>query len=44
MDWAERFADEWDNKAFDSDYDAHPLEHFAPMVVEAFSRPPRRAE
>jgi predicted HD phosphohydrolase len=41
---AEQFADEWDNKAFDPGYDALPVEHFAPMVVEAFSRPPRRAE
>ncbi len=39
---AEQFVDEWDNKAFDPDYDTYPLEHFAPMVDEAFSRPPRR--
>jgi predicted HD phosphohydrolase len=43
-DLAEQFADEWDNKAFDPDYDPYPLEHFAPLVVEAFSRPARRAE
>ena len=39
---AERFADEWDQKAFDPDYDHLPLEHFEPMVREVFSRPPRR--
>jgi len=35
---AERFADEWDEKAFDPDYDMLPLEHFEPMVREVFSR------
>jgi predicted HD phosphohydrolase len=35
---AERFADEWDEKAFDPDYDARPLEHFEPMVREVFGR------
>ena len=39
---AERFADEWDQNAFDPDYDTLPLEHFEPMVREVFSRPPRR--
>ncbi|HLI16603.1 MAG TPA: HD domain-containing protein [Acidimicrobiales bacterium] len=39
---AERFVDEWDNKAFDPDYDTLPLEHFEPMIREVFSRPPRR--
>lgn len=39
---AERFADEWDQHAFDPDYDTLPLEHFEPMVREVFSRPPRR--
>jgi predicted HD phosphohydrolase len=39
---AERFADEWDQTSFDSGYDTLPLEHFAPMVREVFSRPPRR--
>lgn len=38
---AERFADEWDQKAFDPDYDMLPLEHFEPMVREVFSRPAR---
>jgi predicted HD phosphohydrolase len=39
---AERFADDWDQNAFDPDYDTLPLEHFEPMVREVFSRPPRR--
>jgi predicted HD phosphohydrolase len=39
---AARFADEWDQTAFDPDYDTLPLEHFDPMVREVFSRPPRR--
>jgi predicted HD phosphohydrolase len=29
---AERFADEWDQTAFDPDYDTLPLEHFEPLV------------
>ncbi|MCU0269070.1 MAG: HD domain-containing protein [Acidimicrobiales bacterium] len=29
---AEQFADEWDQKAFDPDYDTLPLEHFEPLV------------
>jgi predicted HD phosphohydrolase len=39
---AERFADEWDQFAFDPDYPTLPLEHFEPMVHEIFGRPPRR--
>ena len=39
---AERFADEWDQTAFDPDYDSLPLEHFEPMVREVFTRAPRR--
>jgi predicted HD phosphohydrolase len=39
---AERFADEWDQTAFDPDYDSEPLEHFEPLVREVFSRTPRR--
>jgi len=39
---AARFADEWDQTAFDPDYDTLPLEHFEPMVREVFGRPPRR--
>jgi len=29
---AEQFADEWDQIAFDPDYDTLPLEHFEPLV------------
>lgn len=36
---AERFADEWDQRAFDPDYDTLPLEHFEPAVREVFARP-----
>ncbi len=39
---AERFADDWDQNAFDPDYDTLPLEHFEPMVREVFGKPPRR--
>jgi predicted HD phosphohydrolase len=39
---AERFADEWDQTAFDPDYDSLPLAHFEPMVREVFARAPRR--
>jgi len=39
---AAKFADEWDQTAFDPDYDTLPLEHFEPMVREVFSRKPRR--
>ena len=39
---AERFADDWDQTAFDPDYDTLPLEHFEPLVREVFSRTPRR--
>lgn len=31
-DLAARFADEWDQVAFDPDYDTLPLEHFEPLV------------
>ena len=31
---AAQFADEWDQIAFDPDYDTLPLEHFAPLVRE----------
>ncbi len=33
-DLAARFADEWDQTAFDPDYDTLPLEHFEPLVRE----------
>ena len=36
---AEQFADEWDQIAFDPDYDTLPLEHFEPMVREVFAKP-----
>ena len=32
FDLAERFADEWDQRAFDPEYDTLPLEHFEPLV------------
>ena len=35
---AEQFADEWDQIAFDPDYDTLPLEHFEARVREVFSR------
>jgi predicted HD phosphohydrolase len=36
---AERFADEWDQTAFDPDGETYPLEHFEPMVREVFATP-----
>ena len=36
---AERFADDWDQTAFDPDYDTLPLEHFEPRVRAIFSTP-----
>ena len=36
---AERFADEWDQTAFDPDYDTLPLEHFEPLVRDVFASP-----
>jgi|SRR5438309_10426915 len=33
---AEKFADEWDQRAFDPDYDTEPLEHFEDRVREVF--------
>ena len=36
---AERFADEWDQAAFDPDYDTLPLEHFEPRLRELFAQP-----
>lgn len=35
---AARFADEWDQVAFDPDYDTLPLEHFEPAVREVFAQ------
>lgn len=34
---AERFADEWDQRSFDPDYDTLPLDHFEPLVRAVFS-------
>ena len=34
-----RFCERWDQASFDPDYPTKPLEHFAPMVNEVFSRP-----
>jgi predicted HD phosphohydrolase len=36
---AERFADEWDQAAFDPDYDTLPLEHFEPRLRKLFANP-----
>ena len=33
---AEKFADEWDQIAFDPDYDTLPLSHFEPLVRKVF--------
>jgi predicted HD phosphohydrolase len=35
---AERFADEWDQIAFDPAYDTLPLEHFEPLVRKMFAQ------
>ena len=35
---AEKFADRWDQKAFDPGYDSLPLEHFEPMVRRVFAK------
>ena len=36
---AERFADEWDQQAFDPNYDTLPLEHFESRVRAVFGSP-----
>ena len=38
FDLAAQFADEWDQVAFDPDYDTLPLEHFEPLVRERFAQ------
>ena len=38
---AARFADEWDQVAFDPDGETFPLEHFEPKVREVFATPNR---
>jgi predicted HD phosphohydrolase len=35
---AERFADRWDQRAFDPQFPTQSLEHFEPMVVNVFAR------
>jgi predicted HD phosphohydrolase len=35
---AQSFADSWDQKAFDPDYQSESLEHFEPMVHRVFAR------
>ena len=35
---AEQFADQWDQIAFDPDYDTLPLEHFEPRVRQVFAQ------
>lgn len=35
---AKRFTDEWDQAAFDPDYETLPLEHFEPMIDRVFSK------
>jgi predicted HD phosphohydrolase len=39
FDLAARFADEWDQVAFDPDYDTLPLEHFETRVRAVFGSP-----
>jgi predicted HD phosphohydrolase len=36
---AEQFADDWDQTAFDPDYDTESLEHFEPLVRGLFAKP-----
>lgn len=36
---AARFADDWDQVAFDPDGPYEPLEHFAPLVRQVFAKP-----
>jgi len=39
FDLAAHFADDWDQLAFDPDYDTLPLEHFEPLVREITAAP-----
>jgi predicted HD phosphohydrolase len=39
FDLAAQFADEWDQIAFDPDYDTLPLEHFEPLVRARCAKP-----
>jgi len=36
---AERFTDEWDQTAFDPNYETLPLEHFEPIIDRFFAKP-----
>jgi predicted HD phosphohydrolase len=36
---AAKFADEWDQKAFDPQAETYPLEHFEPLVRKVFAKP-----
>jgi predicted HD phosphohydrolase len=38
FDLAAQFADEWDQTAFDPEYDTLPLEHFEPLVRETMAK------
>jgi predicted HD phosphohydrolase len=35
---AQQFADEWDQTAFDPDYDSLPLSYFEPMIDRVFGK------
>ena len=39
FDLAAKFADEWDQKAFDPNYDTLPLEHFEDRLRAVFAKP-----
>ena len=39
FDLAAQFADDWDQTAFDPEYDTESLEHFEPLVREMCARP-----
>tara|TARA_B000000565_G_C23636160_1_gene320823 strand:- start:402 stop:710 length:309 start_codon:yes stop_codon:yes gene_type:complete len=36
---AKQFTDEWDQAAFDPDYDTEPLENFVPLIEKFFAFP-----
>ena len=39
FEMARRFTDEWDQTAFDPEYDTLPLAHFEPMIERVFASP-----
>ncbi|MGA9769839.1 MAG: HD domain-containing protein [Blastocatellia bacterium] len=43
FEMARRFTDEWDQAAFDPEYDTLPLAHFEPMIERLFASPQREA-